>query len=100
MRVITENQILYYNTEGGSKVGNALKGIFKKKEGGTTAGNLLRSVTKGKGASTSNDTTPQPIQESISDEPTKKGISTGAWIGIGAGALFVVGIGVYLAVKK
>lgn len=101
MKVITENDIVYYNGDG--KGMEKLKGLFKKKEGGTAVGNLVRGLTKGKGGAgaEASNLSPEQMQSQMQPvEPVKKGLSVGAWIGIGAGGLVLVGTIIYFATKK
>ena len=86
------------SAEGGSKIGNLLKKVTAKKEGGTAVGNLIR----GKVGALGSKKTPQGnFVTEVPETPSgdKKGLSTWAWVGIGAGVLALGGI-IYVATKK
>lgn len=105
MRVITENDIIVQKgtrTEGFYSAANGKKNrdIAGKAKNFVQSGgvqNLLDSLQGGRNQPGPVNVSPAPAP---APAPTKKGLSTGAKIGIAVGVVAILGIGYYLYTKK
>jgi hypothetical protein len=97
MNIISDRPVVYSNVGGKGK--EKFKSIFNK------GLDLVKGVGKEKGKEAAQKygiPTDQVVQTTVptSAEQPKKGLSTMAWVGIGAGALAVVGLGIYFVKRK
>lgn len=105
MRVITENDIIvqkgarvegFWSAASGKKKGGGLGAKAKDFVKGGGVQNLLDSLQGGRTQPSNVDVAPTPPPS----PPKKKGLSTGAKIGIAVGVVAILGIGYYLYTKK